>query len=206
MISTASAPASLATAVSASVSSSLADPVPGTNGTRSAISSAAALIAVARSVVDCADGSPVDPPREMPWLPDSSCQRIRLRSPSRSAAPSAVNGDTTGAIEPRILAGSLLNRTRLLLSLGQLLSAGKPSLVGALPALAQRVKPVDGLALGHHRGGELLLQFLLGGVLATSIARCAGITMTPSPSPTMMSPGSTVTPAHAIVALTSHGT
>src|SRR5580693_8037086 len=164
MISTASAPASLATAVSASVSSSLADPVPGTNGTRSAISSAAALIAVARSVVDCADGSPVDPPREMPWLPDSSCQRIRLRSPSRSAAPSAVNGDTTGAIEPRILAGSLLNRTSLLLSLGQLLSAGKPSLVGALPALAQRVKPVDGLALGHHRGGELLLQFLLGGV------------------------------------------
>ena len=69
MISTASAPASAAAAVSSSVSSSLAEPVPGTNGTRSAISSAAALIAVARSAVVCARGSPVDPPSEMPWLP-----------------------------------------------------------------------------------------------------------------------------------------
>jgi hypothetical protein len=49
---------------------------------------------------------------------------MRFRSPPVSAAPSAVNGDTTGAIEPRILAGSLRNLTGLLLSLGLLLSAG----------------------------------------------------------------------------------
>src|SRR6201999_4162080 len=109
MISTASAPASRAIAVSSSVSSSLAEPVPGTNGTRSAISSAAALIAAARSCVDCADGSPVDPP---------------------------------GAIDPRIRAGSLLNRIVVLLSFGQ------PGLVSGLPALAQGVQAVDGLALG----------------------------------------------------------
>ena len=105
MISTASAPAACAIAVSSSVSSSLAEPVPGTNGTRSAISSAAALIAAARSAVVWALGSPVEPPSEMPWLPDSSCQRTRLRSASRSGAPSAVNGETTGAIEPRMVAG-----------------------------------------------------------------------------------------------------
>src|SRR5580692_689399 len=151
MISTASAPASRATAVSSRVSSSLAEPVPGTNGTRSAISSAAALIAAARSAVDCADGSPVDPPSEIPWEPDSSCQRIRFRSPSVSAAPSAVNGDTTGAIEPRIAAGSLLNRIGLLLSFGQPLTFGEPRLVADLPALAQGVQAVDGLALGDHR-------------------------------------------------------
>lgn len=115
MISAASAPASAAIAVSSSVSSSLAEPVPGTKGTRSAISAAAALIAAARSAVLCADGSPVDPPSEIPWLPDSSCQRIRLRSPSRSGAPSAVNGETTGAMEPLIVAGSLRNRTGPLL-------------------------------------------------------------------------------------------
>src|SRR5689334_7394856 len=159
MISTASAPASRAIAVSSSVSSRLAGPVPGTNGTRSAISSAAALIAAARSFVDCADGSPVDPPSEMPCEPDSSCQRIRFRSPSRSGAPSAANGDTTGAIDPRIWAGSLRNRIGLLLSFGfglllgfgQPLSAGQPRLVGGLPALAQGVQAVDGLARGDHR-------------------------------------------------------
>src|SRR6201986_2375033 len=158
MISTASAPASRAIAVSSSVSSSLAEPVPGTNGTGSAISSAAALIAAARSLVDCADGSPVDPPSEMPCEPDSSCQRIRLRSPSVSAAPSAANGEPPGAVDPRTLAGSLRNR------IGLLLSFGHPGFVGGLPALAQGVKAVDGLALGDHRRGELLLQFLLGGV------------------------------------------
>ena len=109
MISTASAPARSAIAVSSSVSSSLAEPVPGTNGTRSAISSATATIALARSAVDWALGSPVDPPSEMPWLPDSSCQRTRPRSDSRSGRPSAVNGETTGAIEPRMRAGSLRN-------------------------------------------------------------------------------------------------
>src|SRR5215469_6162657 len=154
----ASAPASCAIAVSSRVSSSLAEPVPGTNGTRSAISAAEALIAAARSAVLCADGSPVEPPSEMPWLPDSSCQRIRLRSPSVSGAPSAVNGETTGAIDPRMLAGSLLNRMSLLLfSLsGQLLSAGPPGLVGGLPAFPERVQAVDRLALGDELGGELL--------------------------------------------------
>src|SRR5215469_6700172 len=154
----ASAPASCAIAVSSRVSSSLAEPVPGTNGTRSAISAAEALIAAARSAVLCADGSPVEPPSEMPWLPDSSCQRIRPRSPSVSGAPSAVNGETTGAIDPRIRAGSLLNR------IGLLLPVGPPRLVDALPAFPERVQAVDGLALGDHLGGERLLQLLLGGV------------------------------------------
>src|SRR5580692_11254484 len=174
MTSAASAPACCAIAVSSSVSSSLAEPVPGTNGTRSPISSAAALIAAARSAVLCADGSPVEPPSEMPWLPDSSCQRIRLRSPSVSGAPSAVNGETTGAIDPRIFAGSLRNRTGPLLSSVLLLlpfpqgcyssrpsrparpgppallpscplrPAGPPRLVGGLPAFPEGVKPVDG--------------------------------------------------------------
>src|SRR5580693_5432254 len=157
MISTASAPASAAAAVSSSVSSSLADPVPGTKGTRSLISSAAALIAVARSVVVCADGSPVDPPREMPCDPDSSCQRISARSPSRSGAPSAVNGETTGAMEPRIWAGAFLN-----LTVGAPLSP--PGLVRSLPLLPDRVQPVDGLPLGDHLGDELLLQLLFRGV------------------------------------------
>src|SRR5579863_8295677 len=153
MISTASAPASAAAAVSSSVSSSLADPVPGTKGTLSLISSAAALIAVARSVVVCADGSPVDPPREMPCDPDSSCQRISARSPSRSGAPSAVNGETTGAMEPRIWAEAFLNFT-----FGAPLS--QPGLVGSLPLLPDRVQPVDGLPLGDQLGDELLLQLL----------------------------------------------
>src|SRR6185437_10301014 len=181
MTSTASAPASRAIPVSSSVSSSFADPVPGTNGTRSPISSAATRIAAARSAADCADGSPVDPPSEIPCDPDSSCQRIRFRSPSRSGAPSAANGETTGAIDPRTVAGSLRNRIGLLLSfgfglllsfgfgpllaLGQPLSTGKPRFVGGLPPLAQGEQAVDGLALGDHRGGEFLPQFLLGGVL-----------------------------------------
>jgi hypothetical protein len=113
MISAASAPACCATAVSSSVSGSFADPVPGTKGTRSPISSAAARMAAARSAVDCALGSPVEPPSEMPWLPDSSCQRIKARKDSRSGSPSAVKGETTGAIDPRIWAGSLRHFTCL---------------------------------------------------------------------------------------------
>src|SRR6185437_17154611 len=116
------------------------------------------------SAADCADGSPVDPPSEIPCEPDSSCQRIRFRSPSRSGAPSAANGETTGAIDPRIWAGSLRNRIGLLLSfgfgpllaLGQPLSTGKPRLVGGLPPLDQGEQAVDGLALCDHRGGEFL--------------------------------------------------
>jgi hypothetical protein len=77
MMSTASAPASCATAVSSNVSSSFAEPVPGTKGTRSAISAAAVLIDAARSAVVCALGSPVEPPSEMPWEPEASCHRIR---------------------------------------------------------------------------------------------------------------------------------
>src|SRR5690606_11085081 len=41
---------------------------------------------------------------------------------------------------------------------------------------------------------------------ATSSATDAGITITPSPSPTMMSPGCTVAPPHEIVMSESHGT
>jgi hypothetical protein len=51
---------------------------------------------------------------EMPCEPDSSCQRTRPRNESRSSAPSSVNGVMTGAIEPRMRAGSLRNFTTYL--------------------------------------------------------------------------------------------
>src|SRR5215469_237587 len=154
MISTASAPASRATAVSSSVSGSLAEPVPGTNGTRSPISRAAARMAAARSAVDWALGSPVEPPREMPWLPDSSCQRMRLRRDSRSGAPSAVKGETTGAIDPLIPAGSVLHFILRLFPRPSLLT---PCLVRGPPRRADGIQAVYRLAARDHLGDELLL-------------------------------------------------
>src|SRR6516162_861458 len=70
---------------------------------------AASVMAVIRSWSDCALGSPVEPPSEMPCEPESSCQLIRRRRPSVSSCPSPVNGVTTGAMDPRRLGGSLRN-------------------------------------------------------------------------------------------------
>src|SRR5579859_4111607 len=162
MMSTASAPASIAIAVSSSVSGSFAEPVPGTNGTRSLISATAARIAAARSCVDWAPGSPVEPPSEMPWLPDSSCQRISARRPYRSGAPSAVKGETTGAIDPRILAGSL--RHFIVFPQRHCIALLYPGLRGGPPSRPDRVQAVDRLACSHHLGDELLLALLLAGI------------------------------------------
>ena len=104
-----SAPRSIAACVSSSVSSSLAEPVPGTNGTRSPTSSATTRMAAIRSATVCALGSPVEPPIEMPCEPASSCHRTSARMPSWSTSPSAVKGVTIGAIDPRTEAGSERN-------------------------------------------------------------------------------------------------
>ena len=85
--------------------------MPGRNGTRSAISAATVRIASARSAMVCDEGSPVEPPIEMPCEPEASCQWTSRRSESWSTAPSAVNGVTSGAIDPVIEAGSERNDT-----------------------------------------------------------------------------------------------
>jgi hypothetical protein len=59
-------------------------------------------MAAARSSTVCALGSPVDPPMEMPFEPWAICQCTRLARLAWSTSPSAVNGVTTGAIEPVI--------------------------------------------------------------------------------------------------------
>ena len=114
MISAASTPASRAAAVSSRVSSSLADPVPGTNGTRSAT-----------AVGDRADGGGPLRDASARSAPRSSrrsrCRASRMpaassRGSSRlawSSAPSAVNGVITAAMEPRIWLGSLRNLIRM---------------------------------------------------------------------------------------------
>ena len=65
-------------------------------------SSATVRIAATRSSMVCALGSPVEPPIEMPCVPWASCQLTRLARLSWSTSPSAVNGVTSGAIEPVI--------------------------------------------------------------------------------------------------------
>jgi hypothetical protein len=76
---------------------------------RSATTEAASRIASARSARVCALGSPVEPPSEIPCEPLASWNSISRRSPAGSGAPSRANGVTTGAMEPRMRAGSSRN-------------------------------------------------------------------------------------------------
>ena len=76
--------------MSSIVSSSFADPVPGTTGTRPATASTTVRMAAARSSMVCALGSPVDPPMEMPFEPWAICQCTRL---ARGVVDLAVGGE-----------------------------------------------------------------------------------------------------------------
>ena len=183
--------------------------MPGKNGTRSATVRAVTSSTASRSSTDCVLGSPVEPWTEMPCEPDSICHSISLASASRSTAPCSSNGVTTGAIEPRICAGSERNLIRSPpVSCTAAVSACRASRQASYSARRSSPSgnsPRIALALADPLERELLGELLLGAPRATSSASCAGTTTTPSASPTITSPGRTSTPPQATGTFVSSG-